>query len=96
MSDIPTSDLYEVNKDASCLKCGHKGAIKSYGKYYPIGLKDKADKFLQKYKNSPYMSRTVGFGGTIPWQCTNCGNIGLINCNGLEGYKKAFEIIKEE
>ena len=88
--------LYEVNKHVRCLKCGNKGAIKFYGNYFPSGLKDQADEFLQKYKNSPYMSRAVGFGGTIPWECMNCGNRGLIDFGGLEGYEKAFETIKED
>ena len=88
--------LYEVNKHVKCLKCGNKGAVKFYGKYYPTGIKDKTNKFLQKYENSPYMSRAIGFGGTIPWECVNCGNKGLIDNKCLEGYEKAFESIKED
>ena len=42
------------------------------------------------------MSHAVGFGGTIPWECMNCGNRGLIDFGGLEGYEKAFETIKED
>lgn len=89
--------LYEVKKDVICIKCGHKGAIQSYGKYYPHGLGDEVDKlgkiskeFMEKYRNKPYMSEAMGFGGTIPWECTNCGNIGLIDFGGLEGYDMAF------
>ena len=29
-------------------------------------------------------------------RCLNCNNIGLIDFDGLEGYKKAFETIKGE
>jgi hypothetical protein len=36
------------------------------------------------------MSYAVGFGGTIPWHCTNCENVGLVDASELEGYSKAF------
>jgi hypothetical protein len=39
------------------------------------------------------MNQYGGFGSTIPWVCLNCGNIGLIDFGGLEGYKLAFERI---
>lgn len=90
--------LYEVKEDVRCLKCGHKGAIQSYGKWYPRGLGDRAEKLpapYNKYKDQPKMSQAMGFGGTIPWKCTNCGNTGLIDFGGLEGYDMAFKTIKE-
>lgn len=36
----------------------------------------------------------MGFGGTIPYECTNCGNVGLIDMDRLEGYHLAFKTIK--
>jgi hypothetical protein len=83
--------LYQVNTDVICVKCGHRGAVKYYGKWYSSGLGDVNTKSLEKYRSQPYMSHAVGFSGTIPWQCTNCGNQGLIDFGGLEGYAKAFE-----
>jgi len=68
-------NLYKVVRDVKCIKCNSNGAIQSYGTY---------DETKEK------MSHTLGFGGTIPYQCLNCGNAGLINFGGLEGYKKAF------
>lgn len=95
----PEYELYEVNKNCKCVKCGHKGAIQYYGTWHPCGIGDRANDFkiisMEKYRNNPYMSRACGFGGTIPWECTNCGNIGLIDYGGLEGYEMAFESIKE-
>jgi len=89
-------ELYVVNQNVKCIKCGHKGAVQFYGNYYPHGLGDKIDSFgiarpiMEKYRNAPRMSYAIGFGGTIPWECTNCGNTGLIDFGGLEGYKMAF------
>lgn len=74
--------LFEVNFDAVCDKCGHKGAVKFFGDWRDTGDKDTR------------MNYAVGFGGTIPYRCTNCGNIGMIDSDGLEGYKKAFTIPK--
>lgn len=84
--------LYTVRRDVKCLSCGYKGAIQRYGIYYPKGLGGKAEeiKALEKYRDKPYLSRAVGFGGTIPYECINCGNIGLIDSGGLEGYPQAF------
>lgn len=90
--------LYEINPNVVCVKCGNRGAVKQYGRYHPNGLGDRVDgfgdiskSFMEQYRNKPYMSMTVGFGGTIPHVCMNCGNSGLIDMGGLEGYKKAFE-----
>ncbi|MBL4952198.1 hypothetical protein JK635_08245 [Neobacillus sp. YIM B02564] len=90
-------DLFTVNRDVRCLKCGNRGAVKFYGRYYPRGVGEKADtiKSYEPYRKKPYMSPAVGFGGTIPHECLNCGNRGLIDFGGLEGYKKAFTTIKE-
>jgi hypothetical protein len=96
--------LYEINKDVQCLKCGNKGAVQSYGKWYPKGLGDKVDQFetslvkniMEKHRNNSYMSMACGYGGTIPWECMNCGNTGLVDMGGLELYKQAFETIKEK
>lgn len=97
-------ELYEINKNVKCLKCGNKGAIQSYGRWYPHGLGDKVDEFksdlvkniMEKHRNNPHMSYIGGYGGTIPHKCMNCGNTGLIDFGGLECYKKAFETIKED
>lgn len=32
----------------------------------------------------------IGPGGTVPWVCPACGNSGLADFGGLEGYKKGF------
>lgn len=97
-----STSLYKVNNNVYCLKCGHKGAIQSYGNYYPNGLGEKVDEFgsiskplMEKYRNQPHMSYAMGFGGTIPWSCTNCNNVGLIDFGGLECYDQAFKTIKE-
>lgn len=93
-----SEELFTVREDVVCLECGNKGAIQHYARYYPNGIREKADGItsLEKYRNRPYMSRAMGFGGTIPHRCMNCGNVGLIDFGGLEGYKEAFRSIKEE
>lgn len=97
----PSIKLYEVREDVKCLKCGCKGAVKSYGTYYPIGLGNRIDElkentriFQEPYRNKPKMSKAVGFGGTVPYKCLNCGNTGLIDIGGLELLEKAFESFK--
>lgn len=92
----PSIELYTINKNIYCLKCGHKGVVQSYGHWYPQGLGNHPDALSDMYKGKPHMSHTIGFGGTIPWECTNCGNEGLIDFGGLEGYEQAFETIKKE
>lgn len=97
MSNEPNKiSLYAVNRNVKCLKCGYRGAVKGYGVWYPDGLGDEAKyvKSLQEYRNKEYMSYRVGFGGTIPYECLNCGNQGLVDFGGLEGYQKAFETIQ--
>ncbi len=79
--------LYTMNKNVICLKCGHKGAIQSYGYWFQQDIGTNID--------APYMSHTIGFGGTIPWECMNCSNEGLIDFGGLEGYEQAFKTVKE-
>ncbi|PLS18884.1 hypothetical protein CVD28_00340 [Bacillus sp. M6-12] len=87
-----TDTLYTVLKDVKCVKCENRGAIQHYGKYYPKGVGELADeiKVYEDVRNKPYMSRSMGFGGTIPHECMNCGNIGLIDFGGLEGYDQGF------
>ena len=93
-------ELFTVNKNVRCLKCGYKGAIQHYGNYHPSGLGDKINsmgeiskKIMEKYRNAPYMSHVMGFGGTIPHECLNCGSVGLVDSCGLEGYEMAFKTI---
>ncbi|WP_121616591.1 hypothetical protein [Virgibacillus halodenitrificans] len=88
-------ELFSIKKNVVCLKCGNIGAIQSYGKYYPHGVGELDDeiKAYERVRNKPYMSHALGFGGTIPYQCMNCDNTGLIDFGGLEGYKKAFKTI---
>ncbi|MDD3906504.1 MAG: hypothetical protein PHS46_08310, partial [Candidatus Omnitrophica bacterium] len=66
--------LYKVRKDVTCLQCGHKGAVRYRGGFYRSGLPYDAiagmPEIYGKYYNRPYMSSAVGFGGTIPWECT--------------------------
>lgn len=101
-NNYPEYSLYQVNKEVRCIKCGHKGAVKFYGTWHPNGIGNKVDVFksdfvknsMEKYRDNPKMSYAGGFGGTIPYLCTNCNNIGLIDSDGLEGYEKAFETIK--
>lgn len=95
--------LYKINQNVKCLRCGNKGAVQSYGRWYFRGLGSAVDEFkserikniYEKYRMEPYMSAAGGWGGTIPWECMNCGNTGLIDFGGLECYKQAFETIKE-
>lgn len=95
--------LYELNENVKCVKCDHKGAIQYYGSWYPYGIGNKVDEFkteftkshMEKYRDNPRMDYAIGFGGTIPWKCTNCGNVGLIDFGGLEGYEMAFKTIKK-
>lgn len=96
MKKYPKIKLYEVNKDVRCVKCGNRGAVQSYGEWCVSGLgEDVGDsKALEKYRDTPFMDHSMGFGGTIPHECLNCGNVGLIDIGGLEGYKKAFDSIK--
>lgn len=97
-------ELYTINRNVKCVKCGYKGAIKRYGSYYPNGLgKEEVDKLnpitkkiMSTHINNPYMSHSLGFGGTIPHECLNCGNTGLVGLEGLEGYTKAFETVESE
>lgn len=91
-------DLYEVEKDVICIKCGNKGAVKSYGKFYPNGVKELADSIpsYESYRDKPHLSYSMGFGGTIPHSCLNCDNTGLIGYGGLEGYDQAFNRIEKE
>lgn len=71
-----------------------------HGAWYPHGLPKKniesCPRIYGNYIDKPYMSGAVGFGGTIPYECTNCENVGLIDGRGLEGYEMAFESTKEE
>jgi hypothetical protein len=96
MSTNPAYQLYTVREDLRCLKCDHIGAIKYYGKYYPAGVGNLADEIdtYEDVRNKPYMSHAMGLGGTIPWKCTNCKNVGLYDFDGLEGYRKTFEVIE--
>lgn len=91
MNSIKKDELFTVRKDVHCIKCGNKGAVQYYGDYYPMGTGNRLSKLdLPFDKDVPKMSHAVGFGGTIPHECLNCGNVGLIDGDGLEGYKKAF------
>lgn len=97
--DSYATQLYEVRKDVVCNKCGNKGAVQFYGSYFFNGVRGNAviSKYIEPSKlDNPYMSPAVGFGGTIPFECTNCGNTGLIDMDGLEGYRKAFTTIQKE
>lgn len=90
--------LYSIRRDVKCVACGSRGAVKGYGEYYPKGVGTLADEIqsFEEVRNKPYMSHYMGFGGTIPHECLNCGNRGLIDFGGLEGYKMAFQTFKEE
>lgn len=89
--------VYQVRKDVRCLSCHNKGAIQYYGNYHPNGVGELADEIsaYKDVKSKPYMSHAMGFGGTIPHECLNCGNVGLIDFGGLEGYKHAFETMND-
>jgi len=67
--------LYKIHTNVKCIKCNNIGAVQLYGTYNETTEK---------------ISHALGFGGTIPCKCLNCGNVGLIGFGGLEGYKKAF------
>lgn len=88
--------LYTIEKDVICSKCGNKGVIQYYGEYYPYGKELKSKVLNNENDKIPYLSHAIGFGGTIPYECMNCGSIGLIDYDGLEGYSKTFERIKKD
>jgi hypothetical protein len=100
MKDRPNYDLYLVDRNIKCIVCGHKGAVEYFGRWHPKGMGDKVDeikteefkKIIEKYRDNPHMSNAMGYGGTIPYECTNCGNRGLVDIE-LEGYKKTFKTI---
>lgn len=91
--------LVELEKKVICIKCGGRGAFQFYGEYFPDGVGELANELTvyEDVRNKPHMSRAMGFGGTIPHTCMNldCGNTGLIDYGGLEGYEQAFMSIKE-
>lgn len=94
-------DLFEVREDVVCNKCGNRGAVRAYGGYFPHGMHEEfKDFFHDSYikdeyqKVAPRMFSISGLGGTVPWRCLNCGNSGLTNFVGLEGYKCAFTKIE--
>ena len=97
-------ELYTINTNVRCLKCNGIGAVHNYGTYHPRGLDEKevakmnpiTKKIMSGYIGKPFMSHSLGFGGTIPHKCMNCGNTGLVDAGGLEGYEKAFETIEKE
>lgn len=90
--------LHVVDESVICNKCGHIGAVKAYGVFYPRGVGDLADNvaIYEKHRNTPYLSHNLGFGGTIPYRCTNCKNCGLIGDIALEGYEPTFSKIEED
>ena len=73
--------LWRTRTDVKCKKCENKGARKSFGT-----LDIKTGK----------ISHTIGFGGTIPYQCLKCGEIGLIGFGNFECYEGIFEIVEEK
>ena len=89
-------ELFTIIPNVICLKCGNKGAVQPYGKYYPDGVGELADQYksFESVQDKPYMSAAMGFGGTLPSRCLNCGNTGLIDIAGLEGYKQAFKTVR--
>lgn len=97
MSKEKSVKLFTIREDVICVKCGNKGAVQHYGNYFPDGIGDIADNIesYEKYRNTPQMGHAIGLGGTIPHQCLNCGNAGLVDFGGLEGYPMAFQTIKE-
>jgi DNA-directed RNA polymerase subunit RPC12/RpoP len=88
--------LYSIEENVECVKCGSKGAVQHFGNWHEKGLGKDAKEFpsLKGYQNKPFMSHAIGFGGTIPYKCLNCGNVGLIDVDGLEGYRLAFKTLK--
>ena len=99
MKKHPHYELFEVNFNVVCCKCGNKGAVKRFGQWCPDGLGDEVTNSIspakKRHKETAFMNHYYGFGGTLPWECTNCSNTGLIDHGGLEGYSKAFETIPE-
>lgn len=97
--EIVENELYTIEKDVICCKCGHKGAIQYFGTYLPNGVPvdvvETCPEIYGKNFDKSQMNYAVGCGGTIPYKCTNCGNVGLIDCEGLEGYHMAFKSIKK-
>lgn len=90
-------NLYKIKDDVECIKCGNKGAVQFYGKWYESGLGDKAKESnsLKKFVNKPFMNHAGGLGGNTPYRCLNCGNTGLIDVDMFEGFNIAFRKIKK-
>lgn len=94
---VPIEKIYHVREDVICKSCGGHVAYQEAGTLYPQGLNKemilKNKKIYGKYYNIPHRFASVGFGGTIPYKCACCGEIGLIGKGeiGLEGYKILFE-----
>lgn len=95
MKEYQKNELYTIEENVVCLECGNKGAIQYYGRYYPNGVGELADELnaYEGVRDKAHMSHAMGFGGTIPHKCMNCGNTGLIDFGGLEGFKQAFQSI---
>ena len=89
-------ELFRIKENVKCVKCNSIGAVQFYGTYYPKGMGETNIESYKKYENTPYLSKAAGFGGTRPYKCLNCGNVGLIDIGGLEGYDMAFKTITEE
>lgn len=93
----PMEEIWHVRKDLICKNCGETTAIQYAGTLYPNGLPKKIilkNKMIYgKYANRCHRFPAVGFGGTIPWECTSCHEKGLIGEGeiGLEGYLMLFK-----
>lgn len=89
-------DLYRFESNCTCDSCGHHGALQYGGTYYPHGLqKEEKDviESLRDINDVSCFSHAIGFGGTIPYQCLNCDERGLISDGSpymLEGYVNKF------
>lgn len=73
LKQTPSFPLYRVVFSVTCDECWKRGAIQAAGQWY---------------ESLGHLSPAIGFGGTIPYRCPECQNVGLTA--SLEGYQDSF------
>jgi len=84
--------LYIINRNTKCIKCGFIGSVKYFGDWVYDDLVIDGKIVIA----GPHLSPAVGLGGIVPYECLNCGNSGMVDIGGLEGFKMAFKSIRDK